>query len=377
MWKFPFYEVDKNIDWNLLENKLTWLNELKNTPQDAEWHAEGNVFVHTQMVLDALIGMEEYQTLSEQEKHTVFTAALFHDIEKRSTTLREIQNGIERIISPGHAKKGEYSVRKILYTEPPSTPFHVREEIAKLVKYHGLPLWAIEKNDPRKSVIEASLYLNTKLLYILAKADALGRICTDSQKMLFNLELFKELCIENHCYGAPRAFKSTYGRFLFLNKPETAPDYEPFEDLKFEVIMLSGLPGTGKDTYIEKHLDLPVLSLDNLRREHKVSPTDKKKNGQIIQLGKEKAKEFMRAKNSFVFNGTNITKEMRNNWISLFTDYGGRVKIIYLEVPYKKLLEQNRNREFKVPENVIENLIGKLEMPNYDEAHDIEFIISH
>jgi predicted kinase len=377
MWKFPFYEVDKNIDWNLLENKFTWLNELKNTPQDAEWHAEGNVFIHTQMVLDALIGMEEYQTLSELEKHTVFTAALFHDIEKRSTTLREVQNGIERIISPGHAKKGEYSVRKMLYTETLSTPFHIREEIAKLVKYHGLPLWAIEKNDPRKSVIEASLYLNTKLLYILAKADALGRICTDSKKILFNLELFKELCIENHCYGAPRAFKSTYGRFLFLNKPETSPDYEPFEDLKFEVIMLSGLPGTGKDTYIDKHLDLPVLSLDNLRREHKVSPTDKKKNGQIIQLGKEKAKEFMRAKNSFVFNGTNITKEMRNNWISLFTDYGGRVKIIYLEVPYKKLLEQNRNREFKVPENVIENLIGKLEVPNYDEAHDVEFIVNH
>ncbi len=357
MWKFPYYEIDKSVDWQLLESNLPWLSDLRNVQQEPDWHQEGNVFVHTQMVISALLEMPEFRLLSEQEKHIVFTAALFHDIEKRSTTIVEMENRVERISSPGHSKKGEFSARKILYSEIP-TPFKIREEIVKLVRHHGVPLWSIKKTDPRKEVIEVSLYLNTKLLYVLAKADALGRICNDKDELLLNLELFKELCIEHDCYGKPRAFASNYSRYLYLNKSDLSPEYVPFEDLKFEVVMIAGLPGTGKDTYIRKNIHLPVLSLDDIRREHKISPTDKKRNGQVIQLGKEKAKEFMRDRRSFVFNGTNITKEMRGNWISLFTDYGGRVRIVYLEVPYKTLLAQNHLRDYKVPEDVIDNLVS-------------------
>ena len=95
----------------------------------------------------------------------------------------------------------------------------------------------------------------------------------------------------------------------------------------------------------------------------------------IITVAKEKAKEFLRAKTSFVFNATNITKDMRSRWIGLFTDYNAKVKIIYIEVPYKTLLKQNSDREHKVPENVIDKLIGKLEMPDFKEAHEVEYII--
>ena len=374
MWKLPIYEADQAIEWKKLEDKFDWLNDMKNVPQESEWHAEGNVYIHTFMVINSLIAMPEFKELSEQAKHIVFTAALFHDIEKRSSTIIENENGIERISSPGHTKKGEYTTRKILYVEIP-TPFAIREEIAKLVRHHGLPLWAIEKRDPKKEVIEASLCLNTKYLYILAKADALGRICKDKDEFLLRLELFKEICIENDCFGKAWEFKSDYGRYLYLNRSDLAPDYEPYDDLKFNVYLLSGLPGTGKDTYIKKNYDLPILSLDDIRREHKISPTDRKLNGQVIQFAKEKAKEYMRMKRSFIFNGTNITREMRGSWISLFTEYGARVRIIYLEVPYNILLQQNHNRDYKVPTDVIDKLIGKLEIPTYRESHEIEFVI--
>jgi len=375
MWKFPYYEIDQEIDWDVLERTLSWLSELKDVPQEPEWHQEGNVFIHTQMVISALLELPEFIQLSEQEKHIVFTAALFHDIEKRSTTILQVDNGVERISSPGHSKKGEFTARKILYTEIP-TPFAIREEIAKLVRYHGLPLWSIEKEDTRKNVIEVSLHLNTALLYIVAKADALGRICKDKDALLLNLELFRELCIENDCFGKQREFPSKYSRYVYLNKSDVSPDYLPFEEVTFDVYMIAGLPGTGKDTYIHNNLPLPILSLDDIRREHKISPTDKKGNGQVIQLAKEKAKEFMRVKKSFVFNGTNITSDMRGKWIALFTDYGARVRIVYLEVPYTTMLSQNAQREHKVPELVIDRLIDKLEIPSYKEAHDIEYVIS-
>ncbi|MCG8581565.1 MAG: ATP-binding protein [Bacteroidales bacterium] len=110
-----------------------------------------------------------------------------------------------------------------------------------------------------------------------------------------------------------------------------------------------------------------------IRRANKIDPTDKKKNGQVIQLGKEKAKEYLRAKNSFVFNATNISSDIRSKWISLFCEYGARVKIYYIEVPYKVLLRQNHNREYKVSEKVIDKLITKLEVPLPKEAHEIYY----
>lgn len=375
IWKFPLYKVDEPIRWDVIEATYDWFRDMKGVPQDIIWHAEGDVFIHTKMVVEALLKLPEFNALSEHDKHILFVAALLHDVEKRSTTATEIIDGKERIVSPKHAKKGEFTARKILYKDI-VTPFHIREAICKLVRLHGLPLWAIEKPNPNKEVIAASLVVNTQHLSILAKADVLGRICKDQDEILLRIELFNELCKDNKCFGERRVFASDYGRYLYLNKPNSSPDYVPFDDLKFDVIVMCALPGSGKDTYIRHNLDLPILSLDDIRRENKIDPTDKKRNGQVIQLGKEKAKELMRTRESFVFNATNITSDMRNKWISLFIDYGARVKIIYLEVPYQQLIVQNRNRQYKVPEKIIENMIGKLEVPMPGEAHEIQFEVS-
>ena len=374
IWKFPKYEIDQPIDWNEIESSYDWFRDMKGVPQDEEWHAEGDVFTHTKMVAEALLNLDGFKNLDEQVKHILFTSALLHDVEKRSTTTTEEIDGKTRIVSPRHAKKGEFTTRKILYTDIP-TPFHIREQITKLVRLHGLPLWAIQKTDPNKEVINASLVVNTKHLSLLATADVLGRICKDKEEILLRIDLFNELCKDNDCFGKARKFESDYGRYLYLNKTDSSPDHVPFDDLKFDVFMMCALPGSGKDTYIRSNFQLPVLSLDDIRREHKISPTDKKRNGQVIQLGKEKAKEFMRSKTSFVFNATNITSDMRSKWISLFTDYGARVKIFYIEVPFKTLLSQNHKRAYKVPEDVITSMIKKLEIPIPNEAHEIHYEI--
>ncbi|UZR96755.1 AAA family ATPase [Chondrinema litorale] len=373
MWKFPIYEVNKPVNWSALEAQFDWFRDMKDVPQDAIWHAEGDVFTHTKMVVEAMLSLPEFQELDEQEKHILFASAMLHDVEKRSTTTTEIIDGKQRTVSPKHAKKGEYTARKILYKDI-ITHFHIREQITKLVRLHGLPLWAIEKHDPTKEVISASLVVDTKLLSILAKADVLGRICTDQKEILLRIDLFIELCKENKCFGKPRKFESNYSRYWYLNRSNTSPDYVPFDDLKFDVFVMSALPGSGKDTFVNQNLKgLPVLSLDEIRREYNIDPTDKKKNGEVIQIGKERAKEYMRARKSFVFNATNLTTDRRSKWISLFAEYGGRIKVVYIEVPYKQLLAQNHNRKYKVPEKVIEKMINGLEIPTPQEAHELQF----
>ncbi len=382
MWKFPFYEVGQSIDWTAMEATYDWLQDMRNVPQDSVWHAEGDVFVHTKMVVTALLNLPEFKVLDEQDKHILVMAALMHDIEKRSTTTSQIIDGRGRIVAPRHAKKGEFTARRILYQglmnqdlKPIETPFEIREVITKLVRHHGAPLWAITQRNPQKYVITRSLEVNTQHVFMLAKADILGRICEDAEEQLLKIDLFKELCIENDCWGKPKVFKSNYGRYLYLNRDEISPDYEPFEDLKSTVYMVAALPGSGKDTYIQKHFDLPVLSLDNIRRANNISPTDKKKNGWVIQEAKEQAKIHLRSRTDFVFNATNITKEMRQKWISLFTDYKAKVQLIYIEVPFKKLKSQNHNRTYKVPFQVIDKMIGRLEIPSFEEAHEVEYII--
>lgn len=374
MWKFPKYKIGQSLDWDDLIDSYSWIADMNGVPQDPIWHAEGDVLAHTRMVTEALTSLPEFHALSEQEKHVIVSAALMHDIEKRSTTTEEEIDGKVRIVSPRHAKRGEFTARELLYKEH-LTPFHIREHICKLVRLHGLPLWAITKDNPNKEVIFSSTVVQNHMLSMLAKADVLGRICPDQEDILMKIELFDELCRDNECLHNPKSFKSNYGRFLYFNKAESYTDYEPFDDLICTVTMMCALPGSGKDTYIRKNLDQPILSLDNIRRENKISPTDKKGNGQVIQMAKEKAKEFLRSKTSFVFNATNITKDMRSRWISLFTDYNARVKIIYIEVPYKKLLKQNADRDHKVPENVLHSLITKLEIPDVREAHDVEYFI--
>ena len=375
MWHFPHFTPNHTPDWDTLTARFNWLADMAAVPQDPEWHGEGDVLTHTKMVADALFRLPEYQALDAQAQHILFASALLHDVEKRSTTTSEERDGRIRIVSPRHAKKGEHTARQILYCDL-AAPFAVHQVVAKLVRWHGLPLWVIEKPQPEHAVIAAALQTNTQWLAILAKADALGRICPDTAELLDKIALFQALCKENQSWGASYTFSGSHARYHYLNHPESSPSYQPYDDFSCTVHMMSALPGSGKDTHITRHFpDLPVLSLDDIRRAHRIDPADKKAAGHVIQIAKEQARQYLRDQQDFVFNATNLTRELRGKWTQLFADYRARICISYLEVPWQQLLRQNKQREHSVPEAVIRRLLGKLAIPFYDEAHEVAYHI--
>lgn len=367
------WQIINTKNWEEIMTTFQWIRDMQGVPQSLIYHAEGDVAIHTRMVMEALLGLPEYQALPKQEQEMLFATALLHDVEKRSTTKTESDG---RITSKGHARKGEHTARTILYKEI-KTPFKIRETIAKLVRYHGLPLWIFEKPNPFKAILQASLEVNTAHLAIFAKADILGRICSDQAEMLYKIELFQEFCKEQNCYGKPYSFATDLARFTYFQKTQSSPAYVPFEETKCEVIMLCALPGTGKDTFIQKNYkDLTIISLDEIRRKYKISPKDSKANGKVIQLAKERMKICLRKATPFIFNATNIKQQLRSQWIDLFTTYGAKTKIVYLEVPYAQLLAQNRNREQVVPLKVMERMIHKLEVPSLVEAEEVVYLVS-
>lgn len=365
------WTINENKEWEILR-RFGWVSDMRGVLQSPIHHAEGDVETHTKMVLQELENLPEYQALSLQDQQIVWAAALLHDVEKRSTTITDDDG---KIVSPGHAKKGALTTRNILYREI-KTPFQIREEIVGLVRHHGLPIWIFDKPDPVKSLLKASLEVNTHLLAILAKADILGRICQDQSEMIYRIDMFVELCKENECLGNKKGFPSELARFSYFRKTEQTPDYEPFNDLTSEAIILSGIAGSGKDHFIKSNYpDHLVISLDEMRRAQKISHRDTQGNGRIIQAAKELARECLRKHIPFIWNGTNITLQMRDQLVDLFEVYNPYIRIIYLEVDYHKLHSQNMNREFPIPKNAIEKMIDKLEVPKLWEAHEVKYVV--
>lgn len=368
MWTFS-----ENKDWAYLEERFDWVKRTDEVQQDPRYHAEGNVAIHTQMVLAALKAEPAFQALAEDEQEILWAAALLHDVEKYSTTVFEADGSIT---SNGHARKGAQFARRLLYVKEP-TPFAVREQIVGLVRHHGLPIWLFEKPDPLKALVKASMEVNTQWLALLARADMLGRVCDDQQEMLYRIDCFEAFCQENDCWGKAREFTSGQAQMYYMQHDDSYLDYVPFEEPAVEVILMSGLPGAGKDTFIKKnHPGWPVISLDNMRTERGISPTDKVGNGQVIQQAKEQARVYLRRQEPFVWNATNTTGQMRMQLIDLFTTYKAKVSIIYIEVPHQHLHSQNKNRDAMVPAAVLDRLTHKLEVPALWEAHAVKYHIA-
>lgn len=378
-WRFPYYDVNKGIDWVSIEREFDWFRDMKGVPQDPIWHAEGDVQIHTKMVCEALIALPEFQELCEQDKHIMFTGALMHDIEKRSTTKEDFRNGRICVIAPKHANRGEYTARRVLYQDIP-TPFKIREEICGLVRYHGIPLWSVEDEDATERTIHATLYVRGRLLAMIAKADVIGRTAVDNPEQLEKAEYFKLLCEDLHIMDEQFRFDSNLARYHYLAK-STWIHYVPFDETKFTAHFMVGVAGSGKDSYIVRNnrdynYPIPVVSFDAIRLEMGVDHGDQKGQGRVQQQAREQVRQHMRKGEDFFINATNLTRDLRGKWISLVEEYGGKVVAHYVEVPYKQLLSQNANREAKVPEPAIHKMIRKLEMPQYNEFAEIYHSVS-
>ena len=159
------------IDMPALRATFPWLEPLGECPQDAVFHAEGDVLTHLGMVLTELAALPAFRELSEPDRHVLFAGTLLHDISKPECTRTE-EDG--RVRSPGHAVKGVYKARRILTDDdafaPLGTPFEVREQVLALVRWHGLPVNYLDKPDPQRAVILTSMICRVRSLLIRTAA---------------------------------------------------------------------------------------------------------------------------------------------------------------------------------------------------------------
>ena len=160
-------------DLGAIDQLFPEVKALIDVPQDPEWHPEGDVFVHTQLVIDG--ACELVSDLPYAKRVTVMLAALAHDFGKPLTT--EFVDG--RLRSRGHEEAGVAPAETFLKRINVHTldGYDVRAQVIALVREHLKPGEFFKKREEvgdgafRRLARKCEL----DLLYRVAKADSLGR----------------------------------------------------------------------------------------------------------------------------------------------------------------------------------------------------------
>ncbi len=148
------------------------------TPQEPEWHPEGDVWIHTLMVIDESAKIIRREGLKGDKALTIMLSALCHDLGKPSTT--ELNNG--RITSRKHEQAGIEPTKKFLAQL--GVPAEIRDKIPKIVSEHLTPTtFYIEETVRGNRVSDGAIRrLAERLspatiqeLILVAEADHLGR----------------------------------------------------------------------------------------------------------------------------------------------------------------------------------------------------------
>jgi tRNA nucleotidyltransferase (CCA-adding enzyme) len=184
---------------------------LAGTPQDPDWHPEGDVFVHTCHCLDALVGLPEWQEADAESKVVFSLAVLAHDFAKPTTTHAALKNGHMRIVSPGHEEAGGPFAERFLVRI--NAPTAIREKVIPLVTNHLAHLQVLSDRSVRRLakrlepatvrelivVIIADQYgrpphprtVSDNVLALQAKAEELSVACSAPQPILMGRHLIE------------------------------------------------------------------------------------------------------------------------------------------------------------------------------------------
>jgi predicted kinase len=382
-----------------LGDRIPLLQEYKLTPQDCEWHAEGDVHIHTGMVLDETykILATEAQHLTKKRRLSLILGALLHDIAKPLTTKEQEIENIVRTVAPRHASKGRsYLAPKLMSL---GLSYIVIEEVLGLVGYHHDPKQLVTKEKISGDYKRLARLADPELLYWLELADIRGRECNDQQQQLDYVEMYGLFAQE---YQAWHRFGEEYQAWqdyfnselvdwdrdtrdlifgnaianletgkIFSPEEEIARSYS-YRDSYPQVVLTFGISGSGKSTWIAKNIpDYDAISLDKLRTEITGDRAHQGENNKVLRIAKEELKNHLRNHHKIVWDATGLRRDFRQQVISVSRNYGALITLVIFHCEEEIYFERNRQRCYSIPEAVLVKQLRSMEFPELDEAHRI------
>jgi putative nucleotidyltransferase with HDIG domain len=359
-------------DWGALAEAFGALRALDGTPQDPRHHAEGDVGLHTRMVLEALLGDPAYAAMAPARRALAFFAALFHDVGKPATTVEEPDGSVS---SRGHSRLGAKMAAEWAWRA--GAPIGWREELRRLVIAHQEPFFAF-KDGAEERMRRLSHEVDLGQLAALARADALGRQTNPPEGRLRAAEAVEwfELCArEDGCWGRPWATAGARETREWIRKGLLAvdPRWTLPGDAGFPVVLLSGMPASGKDRFCqERFAGWPVVSFD-AGCERAGAAVGTKAAARAAGQTVEAARELLRKRRAFVWNATHLSRQSRQACASLCEAYGARLHWICVEAPLEELLRRNAARDSSLPQAKLAAMARLWEAPEAAEGDFVAF----
>lgn len=382
-----------------LGERYPLFHEFKNTPQDPEWHAEGDVYIHTDMVISETYKLFEENEFTNEEKLILLLAAIFHDICKPMVTKERELQGVNRVIAPKHEEMGiSYLYYRFMEEDLDE---YVKVHVLDLVGYHQKPKLLVIKNKSEWHYKYLTRHTAGYLFYYHQIADMKGRECSDKELQLSYLEEFKMFCDEYNCFKTTSCIIGELSMLLRANFKFNGEDdlkyviykciydlindeydepivaYQKYYEQKDDysnAIILCGLSGSGKSTYTKellKTMDCTIISLDEIRKGFKINNTNRKAvDGQVLQIATKQFKECMAKNQNVVWDACNIRKDFRSKLISLAHQYNALTTVVLVSTSINDCVENDKGRtDGHLGKEIILDQLDKFQFPEFHESN--------
>lgn len=357
------------------------LNAFSLTEQDKEWHAEGNVHIHTDMVLEELYKLIEADSYIDfKTAQILMYAAALHDYGKPYTTKPVERPDGMHIGAPRHEEVGASLL--LLSKGPDGMSKEDWLQVIKLIAYHQMPKKLVLNDacfrDYVKLLDKAG---DLKMLGILEKADMLGRTCEDMESNLLYVNMFNSF-VKDYGLEDSTLFLSGNG---YDNKKLYYMTLESLDDSDMSianrdylshvpsptVTILCGLPASGKSTYAANFKG-SVISLDSIRDE--LGGRGKAEEDEVLRVAYVRFRELLRTDVEILWDATNYRRDFRTKIADLAVQYGYFTKIVVIVTDLYQCIRNDSKREHNVGPEVILNQFKKFQLPSIDEVYQVEFI---
>lgn len=145
-----------------------------------------------------------------------------------------------------------------------------------------------------------------------------------------------------------------------------------------KLVIMVGLPGSGKSTYATKYTTqnrTTLVSTDEIRRELCGNPETQGNRQEVFDEAHRRIEIALRAGDTVVFDATNLKARNRRYIINKYRPIADTIIAEYINTPIDECIMRDELRSRSVGAEVIQRMAKSMSEPRLDEGFDLIHII--